>query len=838
MKRIKILLSIIYIFANTFSLQAQLPKLLPYYKDGKWGYCDSLKNIVIPCEYDSVNFFQNGFAVVGNCANQLCLSGVVDTKGKLICPIQYDKIEDFNEFGVAKAYRGGNLGIIDKSGKEIVPCIYTFVSAWDRNLTQISLDGKFGLINHKGVVSLPAQYDYIALERLNGWSSTYKIPIIKFKLNEKYGFADSIGTILQHTQYDYITLESNHYVIVKNGDKFALYDKTNGKEIFPCKYDNISIIGDKEGQSTYFLLMINNYWGVADGKGKMILPLEYDNINILGDIFQVRKEGEKFLYNSRGKKLPIEKHEVVEQLNPYSKFLKVRVNGKWGMLDSIGNEIIPYQYDNFKFQQNVSAIIAVKDGKYGLFTKQGIEIAPCVYDPIGESYTYNNPSALTVQRNKKSGLFNIEMRKEVIPCEYSFVGKFMDSYVSDLFWVRSDHTLFVDLKTGLFDKTGKMILPCEYEGISHTSNSDIVEIRAKDGSIGFYNIKSGKWVIPTGKYQGRLGIGVNPFALKKDGKFGFVDSTGRKELTEFKYDNIGDIVCSSCALGHVNPFVKISINSRYGIMNRQGEEIIPCEYDSEIVNRDSLFLVKKDNKWGVINHKGKILQDCIYSEKEKESGLIKNRWIIIKEDGRFGAVNANGETIVEPIYRKITGNWQTTMMSIQCEDGKWGVVDSIGNVIIPCLYHEIRALKNGIIAVRQNGFWGVRDLQNSEILSCEYNNLEIGRLNLNNDERDYHIRGENDNFIIANKDGMWGLFDKNGRALVPIKYSNIIILSDNLYLARGNDDSNEFYNSKGERIASLSGDRKRDYYRWDRKYSSLIKTDNGYIDLKGNTYFE
>ena len=834
MKFIKILLTFIYISAN-ISLQAQLPELIPYNKNGKWGYSDSLRNIVIPCEYDSVNFFQNGFAVVGNCIDKVCLSGVIDMKGKLIVPVQYDKIEDFNEAGVAKAYRGDNLGIVDKSGKEIVPCIYTLISApWNNYkdyMTKVSLDGKVGLINHKGIVSLPVQYDQIGGVFPYYWRrSEFKIPIIEFKLNERHGFADSIGNILVHAQYDHRVFESNHYIIMKNEDKFALYDKTNGKEIFPCKYDNISIIGDREGLSTYFLLMINNYWGIADSKGKIILPLEYDNINVLGDILQVRKEGENFLYNNRGEKLPVKKYEIVEWFNPY----KVRMNGKWGVIDSTGNEIIPCQYDNVMWQRNIGAIIAVKDGKYGLFTSKGEEITPCVYDPIEQYYSdsYKPKQTLIVSQNGKRGLINIELRKEVIPCEYYSIRMFN----SNMYGVSISSQYSIN---GLIDDKGKVVLPCECEEIYQAyGHPNIVNIK-KHGKYGLYDLNNSEWFIPIGKYQGRLGDGINPFILKKDGKFGFVDSTGRKELTEFKYDNISTIYNRNIRSTTNNHFLETWIKDLgVGVISRQGEEIIPCEYD-EIDNYDSLFFVRKDNKWGAINHKGKILQDCIYSKEEKESWRNRNRWIIIKENDRFGAINANGEIVLEPIYRKIIANWQPNTMSVRCENWKWGVLDSLGKEIIPCLYNEVKPIKNGLIAVNTNNLCGVRDLQNNEILACEYKEMVIAGVGINLSDKDYGYREfKSDNFIKANKDNLWGLFGKDGEELIPLKYDNIVILSNNLYVAYDNQNV-EFYNNKGVKITSSSDEKQRDYFYVlrGREYR-LIKTDNGYIDIYGTAYFE
>ncbi len=35
-------------------MKINLPKLIPYRKADKWGFCDENKNLIIPVKYDSV----------------------------------------------------------------------------------------------------------------------------------------------------------------------------------------------------------------------------------------------------------------------------------------------------------------------------------------------------------------------------------------------------------------------------------------------------------------------------------------------------------------------------------------------------------------------------------------------------------------------------------------------------------------------------------------------------------------------------------------------------------------------------------------------------------------
>ena len=795
MKIIKISLAFICIFANVFSQHAQLPKLIPYYKDSKWGYSDNLKNIVIPCEYDEVRFFKNGYVVVGGgCeyihydgddvgATKVCKSGVIDEKGNLIVPFQYESIEDFNEAGTAQVSRDGKMGYISQTGKEILPCIYTFKSFYNTDLIRIFLDGKVGLINNKGILVLPCQYDNIE----------------------------------QKTE---------RYFITRNKDKFGLLHKTTEKEILPCKYDRIDIVtGNNDVRDTYFKLMIDDKWGVADSIGNMILSLKYDNINLYDDIFQVTEKNENFLVYKKGEKIVAQNYEQVERLSKINilklNLLKVYKNGKWGVVDSVGNEIIPCQYDDLIHQRNINAIIAVKDGKYGLLDIQGEEIVSCVYEPIKEYYSdyYQPRPTLVVSQKGKYGLINSELRKEVVSCKYNHIAMF-ESY-TNLYVVDIDSNSRVK---GLIDNNGKVILPCEYQHI-FSSKPDVVMVNKND-SIGFLNVVNGRWLIPL-QYQSAMTRHTNPFILKLNDKWGLVDSITQKPLTAFKFDNIESNDFTE------KDFAQVKIGSQYGIINRKGEEIVPCIYD-KVESVYSLFFVKRGQKWGVINQAGKQLKTCIYTDFET-SLYNKNKWINVKDKDKWGVMSGEGKIIISPQYQSIASSYNYSKICVSQAD-KWGVVDSVGNEIIPCRYDVVRPVNKNYIAVQIDGLWGIVDSQNNQIVPCQYGSMEISGINLN----DIYSRTDNSDVIKIRKNGRWGMLSKDGKQeLIPCRYDAITVLSESLYVAH-DDYVDEFYNSKGTRITWLEGNERRNDYRHLLRTTgySLIKTKFGYIDFNGNTYFK
>jgi len=94
--------------------------------DGKTGFLDLGLNIVLPVEYDVVESFSGGLAIVnigGKYNSQWVLEGgkfgVIDKKGKLIVPVIYDSIKSFDAEGKAKVKLNGEEFSINKIGEKV-----------------------------------------------------------------------------------------------------------------------------------------------------------------------------------------------------------------------------------------------------------------------------------------------------------------------------------------------------------------------------------------------------------------------------------------------------------------------------------------------------------------------------------------------------------------------------------------------------------------------------------------------------------------------------------------------------------------------------------------------
>ena len=104
-------------------------KLLPekepdvYYNGEHIDYARQADKMRRSGRFKDVQEYRAGYAIVSDGKHY----GIIDVKGTLICPMQYDEVvANYDELfpGMAKVTKGGKRGLVDKNGKEVVPCEY------------------------------------------------------------------------------------------------------------------------------------------------------------------------------------------------------------------------------------------------------------------------------------------------------------------------------------------------------------------------------------------------------------------------------------------------------------------------------------------------------------------------------------------------------------------------------------------------------------------------------------------------------------------------------------------------------------------------------------------
>ena len=83
-------------------------------EDGKYGVINRKGEKVVPPQYNSIQDFSNGFAVVSKLEGDVLELGYIDGTGKEVIPTQYETARDFTKEGYALVGNSGDLFFIDK----------------------------------------------------------------------------------------------------------------------------------------------------------------------------------------------------------------------------------------------------------------------------------------------------------------------------------------------------------------------------------------------------------------------------------------------------------------------------------------------------------------------------------------------------------------------------------------------------------------------------------------------------------------------------------------------------------------------------------------------------
>lgn len=215
--------------------------------------------------------------------------GVVDSTGKEILPIEYSELDDRHD-KLYLAKKQDKYGFIEPSGEIVIPFIYDrCYHFWDNELAPVKIGKKWGLINKEKVLVVDTIYDDMF---------SFQKEILRVRLNGKTGFLNKQGGVFIDLKYDDADAYfKNHVLRVKLDDKYAILNK-KGKEICDFKY-----VGMGKFRYSCTQVGIGEKIGVINNKGKEILPVEYDKIDIKYNLIIVYNGDNKIYYNFKGKEI-------------------------------------------------------------------------------------------------------------------------------------------------------------------------------------------------------------------------------------------------------------------------------------------------------------------------------------------------------------------------------------------------------------------------------------------------------------------------------------------------------------------------------------------------------
>jgi serine/threonine-protein kinase len=258
----------------------------------------------------------------------------------------------------------------------------------------------------------------------------------------------------------------------------------------------------------------------------------------------------------------------------------VKIEKKWGFINTIGKLVIPYQFDNaFGFLEGLATVKIEK--KWGFINTDGKLVIPCEFD---DAKSFSEGLA-TVKIEEKWGFINTD-GKLVIPCKFDDAWKFSQGIA----------VVKIKDKQGYINTNGQVIIDCNFDfAISFSEGIAVVKIKDKWGYIN----TTGQVIIDC-NLDSASSFSEGLAVVKIEGKWGYINTTGQV-IIDCNFD---------FAWTFSEELAVVKIEGKWGYINTNGQVIIDCNFDFAKSFSEGLAMVKIEEKWGFINTIGKLVIPC------------------------------------------------------------------------------------------------------------------------------------------------------------------------------------------------------------------------------------
>ncbi len=423
--------------------------------------------------------------------------------------------------------------------------------------------------------------------------------------------------------------------------------------------------------------------------------------------------------------IPLEYDEIY----PLEQFLLVQKNKKCGIISTQNKVIVPIQYANFEidhyaqhdeapqrqpvfFQQFKDSSDDQAGYTYALmFSIDDSTMHPLDhYDRIHFSYAWNPADQpkkryIPIEKNGQHGFLN-ENYEEIVAPEYAIFE-----------FHRNQKGLFRVSKNGKFgflNQEFKEIIPIVYDYAEPFGNESTALV-LKDGvffRINSRNIRqSAEPLKPNWKESPLNFIGPkNYIQVKTSDRMGIFDTVSRAFILPLQYKTF-------------TPFYyRQFVQEKKEALKSLGYEVKtnPDMTDEILFHQHKIIVKNSENQYGVIDNNLNTVLPFIYLELNIIPYDLQYLICII-EKGKKEAIDLKGKKV-------LTKNYEEIRYSVHYEQerdifhvkhqGKWGVVNFKEEVLVPCMYDSIHFLghwnrpKEKLWVVEKNHEYGVVNAKN------------------------------------------------------------------------------------------------------------------------------
>ncbi len=476
-------------------------------------------------------------------------------------------------------------------------------------------------------------------------------PFVNEAENQIFKLQTQINTLESYSQF-IENFPQNHNVDLAWRKLFQIYMYNYSDErikSFRLEYPDYPFqneLNEELSMSTQILLPYKkeNYYGWMSVTGEIVSDATYESLNLY-------KEG----------------------LAAASRF------GKIGYVDKNNKIVIPFEYDVASDFEDGRAVVE-KNGKVGIIDRTGKIIFDIEFEDIGqysEGLVYAKKDSLYAYYDR----FGKQIIKERFKEAFSFTKGLALVVVDD--GSGNEFQNYIDC-------FGNFLFPLKYESIN--SLNDKLFIFQSGDFYGLIDLKSK--IIQEAKFDEIASISDNRIAFVLNGKIGYFDDFGNQIIAPI-FDNLINFSKHASFKGG---YAKVSVKSKFGVIDTQGKIIIPAIYQN-IGEISDLVAFQKEGFWGYLNLLNKVSVPPAYDEARS----FDNEAAIVSFNNRFGVIDKTGEIKVPIIFddiQKINDKLYITKIGL-----KHTLIFNDGTALTTENYTKIRILnKEYLLLTNENDF--------------------------------------------------------------------------------------------------------------------------------------
>lgn len=272
-----------------------------------------------------------------------------------------------------------------------------------------------------------------------------------------------------------------------------------------------------------------------------------------------------------------------------------------------------------------------------------------------------------------------------------------------------------------------------YNIIDYRELNNHLMFYGENKKVGLINLK-GDVVVPAvydniRKYQDR-NKKRDKLIIEKDGMFGFLDSNLKILFQPIYRTNDDENYTGYPEHNIINrEYIKVFKAGKCGLINENGDLLIDFKFDNLVLIHDTMYVgyiykneISKNNYY---RHR---VESCIVHDKKfNQITELKNydhieyfgiKRFIVKKDNKYGVLNHKGDVIVPLVYDTLTpqnGNYYVI------KDNKSGMINLEGKIVLPIEFDRNMVFYGQAIYVTHEGLIGVYNNKYKLIAKPQFN---------------------------------------------------------------------------------------------------------------------